>query len=888
MSIRSKYALLMFLVVGSLFGQRPTSVVRGQVFSADGKAISGVHISVENTTIGSLTDSRGNFELSILNGEWSFNFSKIGFQTVTLNVKAETPLVSLDQVNLEPIPTTEMAIKVVGSLREGQQRALDEQRLAPNIKNIVASDQMGQFPDKNAAEATQRIPGITIARDQGEGRYVQVRGTEARLNQTLLNGLVLPAPEGDLRTVALDVMPIDLLDAIEVTKAITPDMDGDAVGGVVNLVPKRAPQRQLINVGGALGQNQLSEGDLVSGNVLFGQRFANDKFGVIASLSYEDTDRGTDNFEVEYDDGLPDEFEQRDYEVNRKRIGGHFSLDFQPSSQASFSLNTTYAQFDDQEFRRRLKHKLSDERLERELKDRFESQLISSAQFQGDIYTQSGGHFNFSLSHGYARESEPDRMDTTFRQNDVVFAPNFSNGRFNPGNIQPNPTSQDLAAFEFDDLVVENNKTTDEHNALRFSYEWPSSFGDNTLVSWKVGGKFRQKEKQRSNRAVVFESSQDLSLSNFLDPSYNETSFLSGRYQMGSFIGRHQARELLANFADESEVDREEEAANFDITEDSFAAYGMATMEIGSKWTILSGLRLERLDNKYLGFEVIFDDEGDYLETLPTRGQSDNDMVLPMIHANYHLEDNRQLRTALTRSYARARVYDAVPYRLLLREDNEIEEGNPNLELTDVWNFDLSYEHYFQQVGLFSIGGFYKDFTDYIYTFRTETMRDGENFEVTRPQNGEQATLWGAELAFQKNFTQLPDPFNGLGLYFNYTLTDSDATLVDRDITLPGQSEEMGNLALQYERGGFSVRVSGNLQGDYILEVGDEAAKDRWVNDRLQWDLTATYRYRGMKFYLEAINLSDEAYIIYEGTSQTPIQYERYKSWGRIGFNYAF
>ena len=142
-------------------------------------------------------------------------------------------------------------------IQEGQARALNRQRTAPNIVNVISSDQIGQFPDSNAAEATQRIPGVTIERDQGEGRYVAVRGTEPRLNSMMINGERIPSPEGDIRAVAIDVVPTDLLESIEVTKALTPDMDADAIGGAVNLITRGAPSRPVVFGTIAGGYNSL-------------------------------------------------------------------------------------------------------------------------------------------------------------------------------------------------------------------------------------------------------------------------------------------------------------------------------------------------------------------------------------------------------------------------------------------------------------------------------------------------------------------------------------------------------------------------------------------------------------------------------------------------------
>lgn len=142
-------------------------------------------------------------------------------------------------------------------IRDAQARALNQRMSAPNITNVVSADQIGSFPDSNAADTTQRIPGVSISKDQGEGRYVLVRGAEARLNSMMIDGERMPSPDPNLRQVALDVVPSDLLQSIEVAKALTPDQDGDAIGGSVNLVMKQAPETLRLFGGIGTGYNQM-------------------------------------------------------------------------------------------------------------------------------------------------------------------------------------------------------------------------------------------------------------------------------------------------------------------------------------------------------------------------------------------------------------------------------------------------------------------------------------------------------------------------------------------------------------------------------------------------------------------------------------------------------
>src|SRR4030095_4685265 len=144
-------------------------------------------------------------------------------------------------------------------IRDAQARALNQQKTAANITNVVSADQIGSFPDGNAAETVQRIPGISITKDQGEGRYVNIRGTDPRLNSMMIDGERIPAPDPLLRQVALDVVPAEPLQAIEVSKTLTPDADADSIGGSVNLVMKQAPEKlRLLGRVGA-GYNFLQD-----------------------------------------------------------------------------------------------------------------------------------------------------------------------------------------------------------------------------------------------------------------------------------------------------------------------------------------------------------------------------------------------------------------------------------------------------------------------------------------------------------------------------------------------------------------------------------------------------------------------------------------------------
>ena len=199
--------------------QGPGSTLSGQVIDSLSKvAVVGAIVELPETNLRTQTDREGRFRLSELPfGSRTIRIRSISYNDIDIvtDIKPGTNVVMV-----ELIPVFRESVNIEEPLLEGQAKALNQQKTAINIKNIVSADQIGRFPDANAAEATQRLPGVTLQRDQGEGRFVQIRGTEPRLTSVSINGERIPAPEGDIRFVALDVIPADLLEAIEVSQSI--------------------------------------------------------------------------------------------------------------------------------------------------------------------------------------------------------------------------------------------------------------------------------------------------------------------------------------------------------------------------------------------------------------------------------------------------------------------------------------------------------------------------------------------------------------------------------------------------------------------------------------------------------------------------------------------
>ncbi len=370
-------------VPGTVGAQGGTGSIEGVVTGPAGGVISDVRVAIQGTNLTANTDLTGFYRLATVPaGEHTVVFVYMGLQASN----AEVTVTAGQTLTQDMTMVYGGEIEVRGSpLLVGQAKALNRQKNAINISNIVAADQIGRFPDKNASEATQRIPAVSLLRDQGEGRYVMVRGTEARLNSTTVNGERIPSPESGQRNVALDTIPADLLQSIEVSKALTPDMDGDSIGGTVDLVTLRAPEETRVSASLGTVYTSLMEKNAPTGQLTFGTRFGDEKdWGLIVSASGSDRKAGSDNIEPEYDDGDLAVLEMRDYTIQRERYGVTADLDFQASTRSNYYLRGLWTNYIDTEIRRAKGNVVEDGEIERATRDRSQESFINSVTFGGE------------------------------------------------------------------------------------------------------------------------------------------------------------------------------------------------------------------------------------------------------------------------------------------------------------------------------------------------------------------------------------------------------------------------------------------------------------------------------------------------------------------------
>ncbi|MEQ1763179.1 MAG: TonB-dependent receptor, partial [Pyrinomonadaceae bacterium] len=696
------------LLLSSVEAQSSTSVSGRVTDALTGNALPGASVTVDGTALTTETDITGAFTLvRVPSGNQKFVITYLGFETKSMDITVGTG--NSQNLSIQLSSGIQESVTVNAPLLEGQSKALNQQKEALNIQSIVSADQIGRFPDPNSAEAAQRIPGITIERDQGEGRYVQVRGTEARLNSMQLNGERIPSPEGDVRAVALDVIPADLLDSIEVSKALTADQDADSIGGSVNLVTKGAPEKTRVSATFGWGYNRIAKNDLQTFNGTVGRRFFDKKLGFLFSASYLNTDRGSESVEPSYDDGDLEELEIRDYRVNRTRWGINPYLDYRFSDSSEIYFRGIFNRFGDQEYRRLVNYKVADNEIERELKDRFEEQTISQGAFGGRHLLPGFMQIDYRLSYGYADENEPNAAYSTFLQEDVDFDPNVSEGSIDPKNIQANPLNEDISQHFFDGINFERNFTAERSFTAQFNAALPFRSGSGFAGTLKFGVKNRFNKKKRDNNLFDYDVDGDdvPPLSGILDPNYSKGSYRGGLY---NFIPSFQDPQRMRDLANgvEFELDPEEDSADYRARENIFAFYGMAQLNFGDKFVLVPGVRYEQTNVRYTGYSVLFDEEGDFDSIEENNGNNDFRNWFPSLHAKYRFAENTNFRAAYTRSLARPNYVDLVPFQLIIQEDLEIERGNPFLKPTTSDNFDVLVEHYFSNVGVISGGFFYK------------------------------------------------------------------------------------------------------------------------------------------------------------------------------------
>ena len=350
--------LILCLVSITTYGQKNAGL-KGRVFDESNQPLPGATIVISEIKSGTSTNFNGYYELvNLPKGNHSLKISFIGYQTLEKTITIGKQI-SVFNFKLSPKTNQLDEVIIVGSISKGQAKALNQQKSKDNITNIISADQVGKFPDANIGDALKRIPGISMQNDQGEARDIIIRGLAPQLNSVTINGDRIPSAEGDNRRVQMDLIPSDMIQTIQVNKAVTPDMEADAIGGSVNLITRSAPSIFSASITGSYGINPIRNNPNYNFSAIVTDRLFNKKLGYVINTTFNSNDYGSDNVEFEWkkenNKTYIGEHDIRRYDVKRDRMGASLNLDFVTNKKNTFYFKSIYNQRNDWENRYRLR-----------------------------------------------------------------------------------------------------------------------------------------------------------------------------------------------------------------------------------------------------------------------------------------------------------------------------------------------------------------------------------------------------------------------------------------------------------------------------------------------------------------------------------------------------
>ena len=880
-----KFFLLSFFVLVisvNLFAQGKGKIVGKVTEATSGSPLIGSNV-VLNTSMGASADLQGNYIISgVQPGKYQIRASYLGYEQEVLDITVQASQVTVVNFSLKESAKELGDIAVYGQLTRGQAKALNEQKNSPNIKNVVSSEQFQLFPDRNAAETVARIPGVSITYDQGEGELVQIRGIGPQYNSLTVNGQRIPAPDPGLgRAVGLDLLNQDLMENIVVTKALTPDIDGDAIGGNINFQMKQAPDEGVIAINAGAGYNAQHSyfeeygKDIVDLSGFAGRRFFDEKLGVLIAASYYKTNRGSLLKELEYDDissGHIFAQHSNDYDVLRERTGFNLNTEYKFDKFNRIYLNANHNRYFDKEIRRLNEWIIDDEEETKETRNRVEDQYLNSIMLGGN-HNFNGVKLDYTGSWIKAKEEMPAR--TYFRfQRDFDFS-GYTNDEIKEFN--PNTKFNQEDVLTLNRIRVDDNLKEDEDIAGMVNIEIPYYLAGE-MSTFKFGGKYLNKDaKYTARRLQLRDFPEEYTVG---EGEFGFTDVIVDPDDTG-YLGAERAEYL-----DQSDD-------NYDASETVWAAYGMTTLNLTEKFTILAGLRFENTSNKY--------------QTLATGSANHNESdasysnFLPSAHFTYRFHDKMNLRFAYSSGIARPDYVSLVPYEFRDDDSREIDKGNPDLDPTTSHNFDLMFERYTSSLGFFSAGIYYKKMSDVIMNSKyTETLSyEGEPkvYEISMPINSDDdATIYGFEVAVNQRLRFLNVPFlDYFSIYANYTYTKAEIEVNGRDLPLGYSPKNIANFALMYDnpKMGLSVVVSNNFRDDILQSVGNDKYTDSYFKQEYHLDLSVKQKItKNLSAFLQLNNLTDQQEKQYYGKPSEDYsklqQWAKFNSYGTLGVSLKF
>jgi TonB-dependent receptor len=854
--LRISLLLALCVVFASLaIAQSQKGTLVGRAADTAGALLPGARVRVEPGNVSVVSDQVGEFTvIDLAPGDYKVTITYVGFLPYTSDVKVVAGQATRVDAVLKVAAKGEQVTVVADSL--GEAEAINIQRTSDSILDVMPEGVIQSLPNENIADVVGRMPGVSLERDEGEGKYVQIRGTEPRLNNTTVDGVELPAPEDNVRQFKLDTIPSDIVESVEVNKTLAANQDADAIGGTVNLVTKKAgevPTLKLEGIGGFTPIENTRYIGLVMATV--GKRFGHDKrFGALFSGSYDYNGRGIDDIEpTPNDTAVPsyNSMDIREYRYQRKRYGFGGSLDYKLKDPAS-GLYLHYFDSDFKDYGNKWVYSLNDGGNPKFSTSQRAPDYGAASIAIGGKHVFASSWLSWELSAARSRElAAAGNPGATFKTVPGSAADNLTSCVNTPApDVHlPQWDPSCFGAPTYDPTQYYLNEydgtsgTTSQVNlqgalSMAKNYHLGSHFS-----TFEFGFKVRNAHKGQDAYSPVYDEPG----ANCFDaqgnavPACSMLSYLSGftnphyyfnAYPLGPVTNYNTIANNLNNLVSQgyNTLDAPatafgSDASNFDLTERVSAAYAMNTVEFG-RFRLQTGLRIEATQLNILGFYI--PNDGVTIYATPEPASTWYWDPLPSVQLRYRITEDSDIRAVYARAISRPNPYDMVPY---VTQDpttapTTISVGNPNLKPEHANDYDLLYEHYLKPYGEFQAGFFYKQLSQPIY-YLADPDYQGTQYPsyvgdiLDYIENGVNAKLYGVELAYIQRLGFLPGVWGDFGITANYSRTGSSAgTLPLRtdNPALQRQTPTMFNLSPTYDKGRFSARLGATYNSASIYQ----------------------------------------------------------------------
>jgi TonB-dependent receptor len=792
------------------------------------EALIGANVLVKGTMLGAATDLDGKYRIpGVPEGEVVVQVTYMGFNTQEKTVKVPSGGEITVDFELDWAGVSGEEI-VVSAQAKGQIDAINQQRVSNTISNIVAGDRIKELPDVNAAESVGRLPGVSIQRSGGEANKIVIRGLSPKYNTVTVNGVRVPSTDVNDRSVDLSLISSNMLDGIEVTKALTPDRDADAIGGSVDLKLKTADDAFSVNVQAQGGYTALQ--DYYGNYKAFGtisNRFFNKKAGLLVSFNTEEYDRSSDKLSGNYGHAANpnaagkvqptiNSLNLQEEKVLRGRQGGAAMIDYRlPGGKVLF--NAFYNKLTNDGYRHSNNLAISSNQHFYSRNEFYNETDVSTMTFGID---QNFGNFAYdaSIARTGSKNNTPDDLSWEFMEVSALTNPaavdRFGNPDSIVGAFRNNLANTDMNNFGSFQRVVREKEITAQVNA-RMNFQ----LGRSIKGYVKTGYKFRQKDRSNDqegfSRGLYYGGDQELRdlialgipelglvtrmarfpMSAFLS-DHERSNFLGGNYPLGYVIDPARAR-LVTEFSRDYMYYSGETslASDYEGVETYNAAYAMAEFTFGNAVTLLPGFRYEKEETDYSA-KFVRDratttpaQRVPYRDTTATRSQ---DFLLPQVHLKIKGSEWLTLRLAYTQSITRPDFNQFAPIVFINQFNSYGNAANTNIKSARSHNFDAAVSVYQSKFGFLTVAGFYKRVEDLIWNASFTYIKDKDtgipyvlpNLQIpnlvgtpviqTSLNNEFDAFVKGYEIDWQTNFWYLPQPFKGLVFSVNYTRLTSE------------------------------------------------------------------------------------------------------------------